>query len=71
MKVLTVFGARTEAIEAGTVKLVGTDTELILKEVNLLLSGQDLYEETSSSHNLYGDGKATGRIMHMLNNSVD
>lgn len=62
---------RPEAIEAGTVKLVGTDTDLILKEIGLLLSDQGLYEEMSSSYNPYGDGQATGRIMEILSNNIE
>jgi len=57
---------RPEAIEAGTVKLVGTDINLILNEVNKLLKMPEEYNEMSRSHNPYGDGKASERILKLL-----
>lgn len=57
---------RPEAIEAGTVKLVGTDVEEIVKEVNELLVGSDRYNEMARAHNPYGDGQACGRILDVL-----
>lgn len=53
---------RPEAIEAGTVKLVGTDAELIVAEASRLLDNRADYEDMSFAHNPYGDGKAAGRI---------
>jgi UDP-N-acetylglucosamine 2-epimerase (non-hydrolysing) len=53
---------RPEAVEAGTVRLVGTDTALIVSEVSKLLSDPDAYHAMSRAHNPYGDGKAAGRI---------
>lgn len=57
---------RPEAIEAGTVKLVGTDTRLIVSEVNRLLDDKAAYEAMSFAHNPYGDGKAAARILHRI-----
>lgn len=53
---------RPEAIEAGTVKLVGTDTELIVREVTRLLTDDEEYARMSYAHNPYGDGAASERI---------
>lgn len=53
---------RPEAVEAGTVKLVGTDSEKIIKEVSLMLNDIALYEKMSKAHNPYGDGNASSRI---------
>ena len=53
---------RPEAIGAGTVKLVGTDDELIVKETAQLLDDPAAYEAMSEAHNPYGDGKASTRI---------
>lgn len=57
---------RPEALEAGTVKLVGTDHDLIVKEVSLLLEDQTYYEKMSNAVNPYGDGFACGRIVSVL-----
>ena len=57
---------RPEAIDAGTVKLVGTDVELIVKQVSLLLSNSNEYQNMSRAHNPYGDGLACGRILKFL-----
>lgn len=57
---------RPEALEAGTVKLVGTDYNKILDEVSLLLDDQSTYEKMSKAVNPYGDGKACGRIVERL-----
>ena len=53
---------RPEAVDAGTVKLVGTDVELIVREINKLLDDDVAYEQMSLAHNPYGDGQAAGRI---------
>jgi len=53
---------RPEAVESGTVRLVGTDAELIVNEVQCLLDDVTLYEKMSLAHNPYGDGKASERI---------
>jgi len=53
---------RPEAVEAGTVKLVGTDAEKIAGEAARLLDDEGEYERTSRIHNPYGDGHASERI---------
>lgn len=57
---------RPEAVQAGTVKLVGTDVDTITHEVDRLLSDDQAYEEMSRAHNPYGDGKACARILDFL-----
>lgn len=54
---------RPEALEAGTVKLVGTSYDKIVNEVSALLENQDYYNKMSKAINPYGDGKACGRIV--------
>ena len=58
---------RPEALEAGTVKLVGTDFDKIVSEVSALLTDQGYYERMSKAVNPYGDGKACGRIVKYVN----
>ena len=58
---------RPEAVEAGTVELVGTDKNLIIEKVNTLISNKDYYEKMSKAHNPYGDGKASERIVKTIN----
>jgi UDP-N-acetylglucosamine 2-epimerase (non-hydrolysing) len=53
---------RPEAVDAATVKLVGTDADLIVRETNKLLDDQAAYETMSRAHNPYGDGLASQRI---------
>lgn len=53
---------RPEAVDAGTVKLVGTDTKTIIEEANVLLKDSQAYESMSRAINPYGDGKASVRI---------
>ena len=57
---------RPEALEAGTVRLVGTSKDLIIKEVSHLLDDHDHYTSMSRAHNPYGDGKACQRIIQAL-----
>jgi len=57
---------RPEAVEAGTVKLVGTDMEKIVKETEKLLNDKKAYDRMSKAHNPYGDGKAAERIVKIL-----
>lgn len=54
---------RPEALEAGTVKLVGTDFDKIVSEVSALLEDDEYYNTMSKAVNPYGDGKACGRIV--------
>ena len=60
---------RPEAVEAGTVKLVGTDITKITESLDLLLDDQDEYKKMSFSHNPYGDGKASQRIINAILNN--
>ena len=57
---------RPEAVEAGTVRLVGTDTDLIVREVTRLLDDGDAYDAMARAHNPYGDGRASGRILEAI-----
>ncbi|MBF0265657.1 MAG: UDP-N-acetylglucosamine 2-epimerase (non-hydrolyzing) [Gammaproteobacteria bacterium] len=57
---------RPEAIEAGTVKLVGTDKDIIINSMNELLDDEEAYKKMSFAHNPYGDGKACQRIQEAL-----
>ena len=54
---------RPEAVEAGTVKLVGTDYKTIIDNVSCLLTNSSEYEKMSKANNPYGDGKACKRIV--------
>ena len=58
---------RPEAISAGTVKLVGTDYQMIVSEVSTLLENSKAYEKMSKAVNPYGDGLASKRIVEFLN----
>ena len=60
---------RPEAVEAGTVKLVGTNKDEIVKMVNRLLTDSDYYMKMSRAYNPYGDGKASDIICDILVNS--
>ena len=57
---------RPEAIDAGTVKLVGTNPENIISEVTRLLEDKVVYEQMSQAHNPYGDGKACEKIINII-----
>ncbi|QTL39690.1 UDP-N-acetylglucosamine 2-epimerase (non-hydrolyzing) [Xenorhabdus budapestensis] len=57
---------RPEAIDAGTVRLVGTKTQTIVDEVTRLLTDDSAYQQMSRAHNPYGDGKACQRILEVL-----
>lgn len=57
---------RPEAIEAGTVWLVGTDVDIIVSNVSRLLDDRAAYDAMARAHNPYGDGKACGRIADKL-----
>ena len=58
---------RPEALEAGTVKLVGTNYDKIVAEVSALLDNQEYYEKMSEAINPYGDGWSSKRIVDRLN----
>ncbi len=57
---------RPEALEAGTVKLVGADQQLIVTEANHLLDSKESYERMAQASNPYGDGSASERIVQEL-----
>nr|WP_307814775.1 UDP-N-acetylglucosamine 2-epimerase (non-hydrolyzing) [Vibrio fluvialis] len=57
---------RPEAVEAGTVKLVGTDISRIVNEVSILLTDDKAYQVMSVAHNPYGDGTASTRILEAI-----
>jgi len=57
---------RPEAVEAGVVKLIGTNQERIVSEVNIILTNKDKYMEMAKRINPYGDGKASKRIIEKI-----
>ena len=57
---------RPEAVDAGTVILVGTDTQKIVSEATALLSNSEKYKKMSALHNPYGDGNACARIVEFI-----
>ena len=57
---------RPEAVDAGTVRLVGTDEGLIVSQINTLLTDDGEYRKMSLAHNPYGDGLASARILNFL-----
>ena len=62
---------RSEAIEAGTASLVGTDEEMIVSETALLLEDGERYARAIAAVNPYGDGRASARILQVLGNHHD
>lgn len=61
---------RPEALDAGTVKLVGTDYDRIVSEVSALLEDVEYYDQMSKAVNPYGDGKACERIVRTFNEII-
>jgi UDP-N-acetylglucosamine 2-epimerase (non-hydrolysing) len=61
---------RPEAVEAGTVRLVGTSRETIVSEAHRLLVDDQAYAAMARAHNPYGDGQAVSRIMQALRPSA-
>ena len=57
---------RPEAVEAGTVKLVGTKTKAIVNALEALLNNEQTYKKMSQAHNPYGDGNACKHIVHTI-----
>ena len=57
---------RPEAIDAGTVKLVGTNKDKIINETSILLEDAAIYSAMSQAHNPYGDGCACDRILEVI-----
>ena len=64
--VLRTTTERPEAVEYGTVKLVGTDRDTIVREAENLLHNPDEYKKMSEAINPYGDGLASKRIVELL-----
>lgn len=62
---------RPEAVEAGTVKLVGTDINAIVNEASILIDNKDAYEKISSAYNPYGDGLASKRMVDSIKDNLD
>ncbi len=60
---------RPEAVDAGTVKLVGTDFDAIVNSVETVMSVEEIYLSMSKAHNPYGDGFAIGRIVDAIKTS--
>ncbi len=58
---------RPEAVEAGTVMIVGTDRQQIVRQTMQLLDNKNMYDQMSRAHNPYGDGNASARIVEYLN----
>ena len=61
---------RPEGVEAGTLKLVGTDKEVIHREFLRLLKDREAYEAMSKASNPYGDGTACKQIVEILRNNL-
>jgi UDP-N-acetylglucosamine 2-epimerase (non-hydrolysing) len=57
---------RPEAVDVGTVRLVGTHTEMILSETQKLLNDENEYDKMAQAHNPYGDGLASERIVRYI-----
>jgi UDP-N-acetylglucosamine 2-epimerase (non-hydrolysing) len=62
---------RPEAVEAGTVKLVGADRDKIVQAVDLLLTDESVYKAMARAHNPYGDGLASERIRIKLEEGME
>lgn len=62
---------RPEAVDAGTVKLVGTDIDLIVNSISNLLNNEENYRRMSELHNPYGDGKAAKKIAKILDEHIN
>ena len=58
----------TEAVDVGTVLLVGTDTNKIIEQTNKLLNNEESYKSMSMLHNPYGDGTACEKIVKFIAN---
>jgi UDP-N-acetylglucosamine 2-epimerase (non-hydrolysing) len=57
---------RPEAVNAGTVKLVGTDVKIMTSAINELMDNEEAYKQMSFAHNPYGDGQACNQILSIL-----
>jgi len=63
---MLVFSTKPEAIEAGTVKLVDTNTSITIKDTSILIKNLDIYLQISRSINYYRDGFVLKRIVDIL-----
>ena len=61
---------RPEGVAAGTAKLVGTETAVIVTEIFNLLDDRDAYEAMARAHNPFGDGQTARRIVERLGNEI-
>jgi UDP-N-acetylglucosamine 2-epimerase (non-hydrolysing) len=61
---------RPEAVEAGTVRVIGTDLKTIVSETEQLLTDKVMYERMARAHNPYGDGRASERIVAFIRNAI-
>ena len=61
---------RPEGVEAGTAKLVGTDSATIVTEISTLLDDREAYEAMARAHNPFGDGHSSARIVELLANEI-
>ena len=68
-KILIVLGTRPEALDVGTVKLVGTNTELIIKEAQELIDDKEAYALMRKASNPYSDGKTCEKIVKFIGNT--
>lgn len=57
---------RPEGVEAGTIKVIGSEEENVFKEVNILLDDEEAYQKMATAKNPYGDGKASQRIVKRI-----
>ncbi|WP_277244634.1 UDP-N-acetylglucosamine 2-epimerase, partial [Micrococcus terreus] len=62
---------RPEAVEAGTVRLIGTDEERIVREVSTLLDDAEAYQAMAAAVNPYGDGKAAARTVAAIRQMLE
>jgi len=62
---------RPEALEAGTVKLVGTNLELIISEAQKLIDNKEIFDQMAMSHNPYGDGNTSEKIVKYIYNNAE
>jgi len=69
--VIRKFTERFESVEMGISKLVGTETEAIIREISLLLNNENEYNKMIAVSNPYGDGRASGRIINMIANEYN
>jgi len=69
--VIRKFTERPESVEMGISRLVGTETEAIVREISLLLNNENEYKKMIAVSNPYGDGRASERIINVIANEYD